>query len=90
MTAEQVLNSDLVGQPTQAPVMLHSVGKRFGRGRAAVTALDSVSVSFPAGSFTAVLGVSGSGKSTLLQCAAGLEQPTFGTVRLCGTELARV
>jgi putative ABC transport system ATP-binding protein len=90
MTAEQVLNTDLVGQPTQAPVMLHAVGKRFGRGRAAVTALDSVSLSFPAGSFTAVLGVSGSGKSTLLQCAAGLERPTSGTVRLCGTELARV
>jgi putative ABC transport system ATP-binding protein len=35
-----------------------------------------------------VLGVSGSGKTTLLQCAAGLEQPSSGTVRLCGAELA--
>ena len=61
--------------------------KRYGR-RRALPALDRVSLSFGAGSFTAVLGVSGSGKSTLLQCAAGLERPSAGTVRLCGTDLA--
>src|SRR6201996_2763863 len=70
------------------PVRLDHVTKRYGRRRGAVAALDQVSLSFAAGSFTAVLGVSGSGKSTLLQCAAGLERPTAGTVRLCGTELA--
>jgi putative ABC transport system ATP-binding protein len=69
---------------------LDDVTKRYGRGRGAVTALDRVSLRFAAGSFTAVLGVSGSGKSTLLQCAAGLERPSSGTVRLCGTELARL
>jgi putative ABC transport system ATP-binding protein len=53
-----------------APVVLEDVTKRYGR-RGAVAALDRVSLSFAAGSFTAVLGVSGSGKSTLLQCAAG-------------------
>src|ERR1700743_1414929 len=57
-----------------APVVLDNVTKRYGRGRGAVAALDGVSLSFAAGSFTAVLGVSGSGKSTLLQCAAGLER----------------
>jgi putative ABC transport system ATP-binding protein len=71
-------------------VVLHEVSKRFGRGRGAVTALDTVSLSFPVGSITAVQGVSGSGKSTLLQCAAGLERPSSGTVRLCGAELARL
>lgn len=55
-----------------------------------MTALDTVSLSFPVGSITAVQGVSGSGKSTLLQCAAGLERPSSGTVRLCGAELARL
>src|ERR1700749_2761071 len=69
-------------------VMLEGVTKRYGRRRGAVAALDQISLSFAAGSFTAVLGVSGSGKLTLLQCAAGLERPTAGTVRLCGTELA--
>ena len=70
------------------PVVLEDVTKRYGRRRRAVPALDRVSLSFGAGSFTAVLGVSGSGKSTLLQCAAGLERPSAGTVRLCGTDLA--
>jgi putative ABC transport system ATP-binding protein len=69
-------------------VVLADVTKRYGRRRRAVPALDQVSLSFGAGSFTAVLGVSGSGKSTLLQCAAGLERPSAGTVRLCGTDLA--
>ena len=86
--AEQLLN--VKDQLAAAPVVLHAVSKRFGRGRGAVTALDGVSLSFPARSFTAVLGVSGSGKTTLLQCAAGLEKPSSGTVRLCGAELARV
>jgi putative ABC transport system ATP-binding protein len=73
-----------------APVALDDVTKRYGRRRSAVAALDRVSLSFPAGSFTAVLGVSGSGKSTLLQCAAGLERPSSGAVWLCGTELNRL
>src|ERR1700722_1667960 len=73
-----------------APVELDDVTKRYGRGRGSVTALDRVSLSFAAGSFTAVLGVSGSGKSTLLQCAAGLERYSSGTVRLCGQELSRL
>jgi putative ABC transport system ATP-binding protein len=73
-----------------APVVLNDVTKRYGRGRGSVSALDGVSLSFEAGSFTAVLGVSGSGKSTLLQCAAGLERSTSGAVWLCGKELSRL
>ncbi len=41
-----------------------------------VVALDDVTLSLPAGSFTAVMGPSGSGKSDFLICAAGLEQPS--------------
>ena len=33
------------------------------------------------------MGPSGSGKTTLLQCAAGLDRPDRGTVRIGGTEL---
>ncbi|MBW5485668.1 ABC transporter ATP-binding protein [Streptomyces bambusae] len=68
-------------------VRLRSVSRRYGAGDRAVTALAQVSLAFPRGSFTAVMGPSGSGKSTLLQCAAGLDRPTSGSVSVGGTEL---
>jgi putative ABC transport system ATP-binding protein len=52
-----------------------------------VAALREVTVAFVAGSFTAVMGPSGSGKSTLLQCAAGLDRPTSGEIRVAGHDL---
>jgi putative ABC transport system ATP-binding protein len=52
-----------------------------------VRALDSVTLTLPSGTFTAVMGPSGSGKSTLLQCAAGLDRPSQGRVFVGGTEL---
>src|SRR2546430_14750896 len=70
-----------------APVRLDSVRKTYGSGEGAVTALAGVSVDFPEGTFTAVMGPSGSGKSTLLHCAAGLDEPDDGAVTLVGTPL---
>ena len=72
----------------EPPVRLDSVRKIYGSGDNAVTALDGVSIDFPAGTFTAVMGPSGSGKSTLLHCAAGLDQATSGSVTLAGTILS--
>ncbi|GAA2879856.1 ABC transporter ATP-binding protein [Actinoplanes cyaneus] len=66
---------------------LRGVRRRHGRGAAAVTALDALTLGFGAGTFTAVMGPSGSGKSTLLQCAAGLDKPDAGTITLDGVEL---
>jgi putative ABC transport system ATP-binding protein len=68
-------------------IELQGVRRTFGSGDSQVTALDGVSLAFGQGTFTAVMGPSGSGKSTLLQCAAGLDRPTSGSVRLGGTEL---
>jgi len=69
-------------------VALRGVHRTYGRGNAAVRALDGVDLDIAAGTFTAIMGRSGSGKSTLLQCAAGLDRPTAGTVRLAGADLA--
>ena len=52
-----------------------------------VAALREVTVAFAAGTFTAIMGPSGSGKSTLLQCAAGLDWPTSGEIRVARHEL---
>jgi putative ABC transport system ATP-binding protein len=61
--------------------------KVYGSGDTAVRALDRVSVAFPRGEFTAIMGPSGSGKSTLMHCAAGLDPVTSGSIRLADTEL---
>ncbi|CAG7619214.1 ABC transporter ATP-binding protein [Streptomyces bryophytorum] len=61
--------------------------KVYGTGDAAVRALDGVTVGFPAGRFTAIMGPSGSGKSTLMHCAAGLDSLSSGSAWIGGTEL---
>jgi putative ABC transport system ATP-binding protein len=61
--------------------------KVYGSGQTAVTALDGVSVEFPSGRFTAIMGPSGSGKSTLMHCLAGLDTVTRGKVLVDGTDL---
>ena len=63
------------------------VTKTYGRGAAAVTALDDVSATFEQGRYTAIMGPSGSGKSTLLHCVAGLDTADEGTIVLAGTDL---
>lgn len=72
------------------PVQLHGVTKRFETGGHTVTALDGLSLDFPAGTMTAVMGPSGSGKSTLLHCAAGLDRPTEGRVVIAGTDISEL
>jgi putative ABC transport system ATP-binding protein len=69
-------------------VSLDHVTKSFGAGERAVRALDDVSLVFEPGTFSAIMGPSGSGKTTLLQCAAGLDRPDRGTVRIGATDLA--
>ncbi|MGW3692069.1 ABC transporter ATP-binding protein [Streptomyces sp. NPDC005125] len=61
--------------------------KIYGTGDTEVRALDGVSVDFPAGRFTAIMGPSGSGKSTLMHCAAGLDTLTSGSALIGDTDL---
>ncbi|MEU9045504.1 MULTISPECIES: ABC transporter ATP-binding protein [unclassified Kitasatospora] len=72
---------------TDFAVELRSVRRTYRRGPEPVVGLDEVSVGFPFGTFTAVMGPSGSGKSTLLRSAAGLEPIDGGEVRVDGTVL---
>jgi putative ABC transport system ATP-binding protein len=64
------------------------VVKVYGRGDAAVRALDGASLDVERGTFTAVMGPSGSGKSTLMHVLAGLDDVDAGVVRLGDTDLA--
>jgi len=44
--------------------------------------LDEISLTIPAGSFTAIIGPSGSGKTTILDLIIGLLQPTRGSLQV--------
>ncbi|MER8002820.1 ABC transporter ATP-binding protein [Streptomyces sp. NPDC095613] len=66
-------------------LVLEGVHREYKRG---VPALHPLDLTVPSGRFLAVMGPSGCGKSTLLQCAAGLDRPTGGTVRIGGTDLS--
>jgi len=47
-----------------------------------VTAVDDVSLTIPRGQFVCIVGPSGCGKTTLLRIVAGLEQHSYGQVRV--------
>ena len=63
---------------------LSQVSKHFG----SVQAVSDVSFSVGEGEIFALLGPNGSGKTTLTRVIAGLLQPTGGSVRIAGVELA--
>jgi putative ABC transport system ATP-binding protein len=69
---------------------LEQVSHVYRSGSRTVRALRDLDARLYARSLTAVMGPSGSGKSTFLQCAAGLDRPTAGTVRLAGQEISRM
>jgi putative ABC transport system ATP-binding protein len=75
-----------------APLLVSAaeVTRVYGEGEAAVRALDGVTVGFPKGRFTAIMGPSGSGKSTLMHILAGLDRPTSGSVALDGVEITEL
>ena len=71
VTADPIVSVDMAAGTTDAT-------KVYGRGDNAVRALDGVTIGFPRGQLTAIMGPSGSGKSTLMHCVAGLDSLTSG------------
>src|SRR5947207_15099754 len=65
-------------------IALTGVTKRYRRG---ALALDGLDLTVPGGMF-GLLGANGAGKTTLMRLLAGLLQPTAGTVRVGGHDLA--
>ncbi|UJB42078.1 ABC transporter ATP-binding protein [Streptomyces sp. A1-5] len=76
--------------PAGAAAYATGLSKIYGAGETRVVALDSVSVEFGRGRFTAIMGPSGSGKSTLMHCMAGLDTISAGSARIGDTELSRL
>ncbi len=64
--------------------------KQYGKGEAAVFALDHADFSMEKGEVVVILGPSGSGKSTLLNILGGLDKATAGTLIVDGKDLEKM
>ena len=71
---------------TEPVLELVEVVKSYGE----VTVLHGIDLRVDPGELVAVVGPSGSGKSTLLHIMGTLERPSGGTVRINGTDVARL
>ncbi|GAA0986695.1 Spermidine/putrescine import ATP-binding protein PotA [Nocardioides aquaticus] len=89
--AEHEVAGDPVGAGPSGPegaydgLRIRALTKSFG----SYTAVRSLDLDIPRGSFFALLGPSGCGKTTTLRMVAGLEQPTSGTITLAGEDITR-
>ena len=62
--------------------------KQYGKGDAAVHALDGASFSMEKGEIGVILGASGSGKSTLMNMLGGIDTLDSGTITVDGVEIS--
>ena len=62
--------------------------KQYGKGDAAVHALDGASFSMEKGEIGVILGASGSGKSTLMNMLGGIDTLDSGTIIVDGVEIS--
>jgi putative ABC transport system ATP-binding protein len=66
---------------------LQGVTKIYGKGQAAMRALDGIDLSIEQGEFVAVMGPSGSGKSTCMNIIGCLDTPSGGQFRFEGVDV---
>jgi putative ABC transport system ATP-binding protein len=90
------MNTDDTHEPGQgaptiangAPLIeLRGVGKTYGSGTSALTALQGVDLTIVAGEFVAIMGPSGSGKSTAMNILGCLDTPSSGTYLFKGVHV---
>ena len=67
---------------------LEGIRKSYGSGDLETEILHGIDLRLQRGEFAALIGPSGSGKSTLLNLIAGIDQPTSGTIRIAGVDIA--
>lgn len=70
-------------------IQLKDAKKQYGKGEAAVYALDGADLSIGQGNIYVILGPSGSGKSTLLNMIGGLDSLDSGSISVAGKDISK-
>ena len=71
-------------------IRLSGLTKTYGRGQAALQALQGIDLSIEAGDFVAIMGPSGSGKSTTMNILGCLDTPTSGSYEFQGVHVEQM
>lgn len=64
--------------------------RTYKKGESTITPLADLDLDVERGEFLALMGPSGSGKTTLLNLIAGIDQPTAGSLKIDGRDIARM
>ncbi|MDQ6876483.1 MAG: ABC transporter ATP-binding protein [Candidatus Dormibacteraeota bacterium] len=78
----------MVAVANSRALVIRDVFRIFRSGPVETVALRGATLEIEAGEFVALVGPSGSGKSTLMHLAAGLDEPSAGTVEVAGEQFA--
>ncbi|MDE6207635.1 MAG: ABC transporter ATP-binding protein [Muribaculaceae bacterium] len=73
-----------------ALIELKGINKVYRTKEIETTALENVNLNIEEGEFVSIMGPSGCGKSTLLNIIGLLDEPTEGSVLICGTDCSRM
>ena len=71
-------------------IVAEGIHKTYDTGRVKVHALRGVDLNVGRGEMVAVMGPSGCGKTTLLNCLSGLDEIDSGSIKIGGSDLARM
>ena len=85
---EAMATADPLAESGRPLISYEEVGKTFETLQGDVVAVHDITLDVRPGEFVTLVGPSGCGKSTLLNMAAGLFEPTTGTVRYRGSTVA--
>ncbi|MBR0145835.1 MAG: ABC transporter ATP-binding protein [Eubacterium sp.] len=71
-------------------IEVRDLNRSFVNGKQTTEVLKHINLTVEQGEFVSIMGPSGNGKSTLLYLLGGLDQPTSGSVRIEGIDLAKL
>ena len=86
---KEALESKLNILPEEGEITFENVTFQY-NGPSSPIILRNINLTIPKGKTTAIVGSSGSGKTTLLKLILGTYQPTKGTIKLGGVNLAAI